>query len=174
MESIKKTRKWIEKVVIGLGLCPFAAKVYFENKIHFEIGDIADPKYLLSKFKASIEIVIDAEFDTSIIVLKNGPEEFEDYLVLLDAFSAYLRENEIDNDIQLAGFHPKYQFEHTQPDDIENHTNRSPFPLIHILKVDDVAKAIESHPDIDSVPVNNIAVMKQIGIGGLEKLLEED
>jgi len=164
------TRKWIEKIVIGLGLCPFAAKVYFDKRIRFTTQSVMDADALFGSFKKEIQHIIDGDCDTSIIMLSDGPEQFQDYLDLLDVFTEMIKNKSLNEEVQLAKFHPKFQFENTHKSDIENYTNRSPYPLIHILKVQDVADAIASHPDIKSVPVNNIKTLKELGLAGLLKL----
>jgi len=165
----KDTRKWIENLVIGLGLCPFASRVYFDDRIRFSTKSVIQTESLVNCFNEEIQCILDGTCDTSIIILNDGPEQFQDYLDLLDVFKALIKKEKLTEEVQLAKFHPKFQFENTQENDIENYTNRSPFPLIHILKVQDVADAIANHPDISSVPKTNIETMKQLG---LQKLLE--
>ena len=166
-----QTRKWIEEIVIGLGLCPFAAKVYFEDRINFKVGSVLEPAELFSQFNEEIQGIVDGACDTSIIILNDDPEDFQDYLDLLEVLRNTLKKDELNEKVQLASFHPKFQFENADPNDIENYTNRSPFPLIHILKVEDVAQAIENHPDIHSVSVKNIETLKKLGMQGLLKLM---
>ncbi len=172
MKAVTHTKKWIEKVVIGLGLCPFAAGVYNEDKILYTQIEFSSVLSTLKVVQSACDQISDSNthFLTAIVVLESGMEGFEEYLELMDLLT--LRIGEVyDYAFQLASFHPLYQFENTLSTDSENYTNRSPYPMIHILLESEVSKAVDSHPDIHAVPIANIQTMRRLGNEGIRSIL---
>ena len=169
MTSIESTQLWINKMVVGLGLCPFASKVMTQNEILFSATSSSDFKTLTTLLIQQAEHILNDnnKESTAIIVIEKGLESFLDYLELIHQLEDYLEENKLAEDIQIASFHPEYQFAETKTTDITNYTNRSPYPLIHLLKCEDVTAAIESHPDIHSVPTDNIMKLKAMTLDSL-------
>jgi len=172
MDSIKQTKEWLEKIVIDLSLCPFAAKVYQEDKILFLETDFTNIESSINLTKNGIQEILDpnTSFTTCLIIFKSGLESFEEYLDIYYSLEDIALHSNPNAKIQFASFHPEYQFEGTQKSDLENYTNRSPFPIIHLLRIDDVTEAIKSHPDIKSVPAENIKKMEALGLEGINKL----
>jgi len=171
-DSIEQTKLWLEKIVIDLSLCPFAAKVYYDNNIEFIPTDFTDIESSIHLLQKAITTILNpnTNFTTSLVIYESGLETFEHYLDVFYALEVTTLDPIMQHKIQFASFHPDYQFESTQHSDIENYTNRSPFPLIHILRTDDVTAAIESHPDINSVPFQNIEKMKKMGLEKIKAL----
>lgn len=170
---LEKTKIWLKEVVIGLGLCPFVFEVYSKELIRYYEVPFQDATTFLSEFLSLSTALIESDSkETSLIIIPDGLEEFEDYMTVYEVLESYLTEQELDSEIQLASFHPHYCFAETEPDDVENYTNRSPYPIIHLLKVKEVEAAINAHPDISQVPKDNIARMNKMGKGGIEKLLQ--
>ena len=169
MTPIESTKLWINKMVIGLGLCPFASKVVTQKEIHFSKTKATDFKSLSALLNLNAEHILNDENkeSTAIIVIEKGLESFLDYLDLIHQLEDYLEDVKLNEDIQIASFHPQYQFAETKTTDITNYTNRSPYPLIHLLKCEDVTAAIESHPDIHSVPTDNIKKLKSMSLDSL-------
>lgn len=169
MDPISKTKKWLEKIVIELSLCPFAAQVYYNNNILFLAIDFTDIETSIKTIENAIIDIINPKtnFTTCLIIYKSGLTSFDNYLDVYYTIEDIILHSNNNNKIQFASFHPEYQFEGTQKSDIENYTNQSPFPIVHLLQTDLVQKAIESHPDINTVPYQNIEKMKELG---LEKL----
>ena len=172
MTAEEGTKLWIEMMVIGLGLCPFASKVVVNNEIKFTSTKSSDLQSLTALMMQHAEHILDNDTSdtTAIITIEKGLDSFTEYLDVIHLLEDHLHAVNLDSDVQIASFHPEYQFADTQPSDITNFTNRSPYPLIHILRCDDVAAAIENHPDIKSVPVHNMNKLTEVGKEGLASI----
>lgn len=174
MAEIEQTKNWLENIVIQLGLCPFAAKVFYENQILFQSIEFDDIHTLGQSINESIQTIldIDSTYTTALLVITSGLSTFDDYLEAFYTIEERIANDQQDEHIQLASFHPHYQFEGTAPNDPSNSTNRSPYPIIHILRTDLVEKAIEGYPDIHSVPSNNIKKMNELGMKKIKQLFD--
>ena len=162
---IKRVDDWLVNVVIGLNLCPFAKKPYKQKQIHLEICDASSEQDLLTALEQHIswlEKTDEAKVETSILILTQSLDDFYDYNDFLDLADALIDQNQWRGIFQIASFHPDYQFGGTQPDDQENLTNRSPYPLLHILRETSLDKAVASHPNVDLIPEQNIIKMNQL------------
>jgi len=169
---INATKRWIEEFVIGFRLCPFAKTVFDNKQILYNLELSDDTHMQLVAFWNSLQqLEKESELSTSILILPNAPEDFESYLDVFEKAEFLLEESGLKEKFQLAGFHPAYRFNEESISAASHFTNRSPYPLIHILYVADVRNAIESHPDIASVPEMNILKMKDLGIEALNELL---
>jgi hypothetical protein len=152
-------RHWLETVVIGLNLCPFAARPFRAGQVRVHVSDCTDELELLTELQlelARLDETPAAELETTVIAIPRMLEDFLDYNDFLDKVDALLEEFEWAGEYQVASFHPQYQFAGTEPDDAENYTNRSPVPLLHLLRENSVETAIASHPDPDGIPQANI------------------
>lgn len=172
MTAIDDIKRWLENIVIQLGLCPFAAKVFFENKILFHTINFEDIHTLSQSIDHSIQIILDDDstYTTALIVITSGLASFEDYLRAYYTIEERLAKDQQDEHIQLASFHPHYQFEGSSPSDLSNYTNRSPYPIIHLLRTDLVEEAIKSYPDTHTIPTNNIHKMNELGMKKIKQL----
>lgn len=169
---IKSVAHWVDSVVVDLNLCPFAKRELINNRVRFAVTDAESEEQLLVALQAELELLdIDASVETSLLIHPNLLEDFGDYNQFLNLIDGLLIEMQFDGVFQVASFHPKYQFAGTDPDDAENFTNRSPYPLVHILREDSLERAIAVHPDIDQVPARNIELMNRLGTKKLESLL---
>lgn len=159
------TKAWLEKVVIGLGLCPFAFEVFSKGKIKYDIVAFRDAEEFIHTFLLLCKHILseDATETTALLVIPEGLDDFHDYLSVYESLEAILEKEGWDEVIQLASFHPRYQFAGTNENDVENYTNRSPYPIVHLLRVDDVTQAVAEHPDAEKIPLDNIASMKGLG-----------
>lgn len=173
---IQHTKNWIETVVIGLNLCPFAGKPFREDKIRYVLQATPDLTHLMDK------VVIEAttlandqtnDIETTLIIHPDLLNDFYDYLDFVDYVNESLEGLGLEGVIQVASFHPDYQFEGTQASDPENYTNRSPYPMVHLIKEASVSKAVDTYPDIESIPDNNIQTMNDLGIEGIQDLLNK-
>lgn len=166
------SRSWIDKFVIRHNLCPFAAKPISEDRVSFKLISFEQPELLLSTFHGMIANLLQASSpeQTGFIIIEKGLENFMDYLDVLEILESALASEEIEDAIQIASFHPDYCFEGNEKDAVENYTNRSPYPMFHLLKVDDVEQAIEAYGDTSVIPENN---MKTLGKLGLEEVLKQ-
>ena len=172
-KAIDATKRWLQNVVIGLGLCPFASKVVQDQQVAFYAQPFDSLLSTLEQLQSQAAEVVgtDNKISTSLLILYQGLEEFESYL---DAYHHMEEAFKVTHDgiLQMASFHPNYTFEDADTeDDITNYTNRSPYPIMHILKVQDVSEAIDSHPDIHNVGPRNKNVMRKLGLEGYYNLL---
>ena len=167
---IRKTREWVNGFVIRLNLCPFAKKVFDEERIRYvvlessEIKDLTkkllDELYFLSKTEAE-------KIETTLIIFPNLLTDFESFNEYLAVADEILLEMSLIGDIQIASFHPQYQFAGTTKDAAENYTNRSPYPMLHLLREVSIENALKKVPKPENIPMENIKKMNEIG---LEKL----
>lgn len=168
---IESTQKWLKQVVIDLGLCPFANLPFINNQIRYVICLADTSEMQLTDFWNEIETIKNSAaslVETTLIIFPNQLNDFQAYLDFFSLAETLLEDQgELEN-FQLASFHPNYQFAGTTPDDVSNYTNRSPFPIIHILRADELETAITNHPDTAKIPERNIALMEEMG---LEKVL---
>lgn len=173
---VSTTRRWIEKVVIGLNLCPFAAKPFKEDKIRYLVQASPDKTHLVDKVILEATLLADEQnksFETTLIIHPDLLTDFMDYLDFIDYLEETLAGIHLEGVIQIASFHPVYQFEGTEEEDPENYTNRSPYPMIHLLKEDSVSRAVDLYPNIEQIPDDNIKTMNQLGLEGIKKMLKQ-
>lgn len=172
---IADTRRWLERAVIGLNLCPFAKAAWVKQRVHITVSHATTPEALLEHLSHELEDLRDADpavRETTLLVHPQVLADFLDYNDFLDTADAALEALELDGDIQVASFHPQYQFAGTEPDDAENNSNRSPWPLLHLLREDSIEQAVDSYPDVDEIPRRNIEMLRELGNAGWRKLWE--
>ena len=166
------TRRWVERVVVGLSLCPFATDPFRNNTIRYATSKATDAHDILADLLNELSILDGAGGPrTTLLVIAEALSEFEDYLDLFAAAEALIEQTEHADRYQLVSFHPEYIFAGADPDDVANQTNRAPFPTIHILRRADVARAIREHDDVTSIPDDNITRLRALGIDAFKKLL---
>ncbi|MEM7613171.1 MAG: DUF1415 domain-containing protein [Pseudomonadota bacterium] len=152
------TLDWVERVVVGLNLCPFAAPVLDGNTLDVVVSDASDDESLLADLDSELTRLcrISArELETTLLVFTHALGEFDAFLEFADIANALLASRGLDGIVQLASFHPRYVFAGSDPADPTNATNRSPWPMLHLLREDSVAMAIASHPDTAMIPEAN-------------------
>ncbi len=172
---IAETVNWVEKAVIGLNLCPFAKAVHVKQQIRYVVCDADTPEALLEKLMEELEYLAEADpekVDTTIIIHPNVLADFEDYNEFLDVADAALEDMDLDGILQVASFHPDYQFADTHKNDIENYTNRSPYPSLHLLREDSVERAVEAFPEAADIFEKNIDTLRTLGHDGWDKLMQ--
>jgi len=168
----RATKQWLEEAVIGLNLCPFARREYDADRVRFAICEGKKSEELLLGFAAELErLERDRTIETSLVIFAEGVDDFYDFLDLLEMAQGWLDDQALDGVYQLASFHPQYQFEGTSKSDPSNYTNRSPWPIIHLLREDSVAKAIAGHPDTGMIPQRNVALAREKGVEFWKQLL---
>ena len=173
---IHRTRSWIETVVIGLNLCPFAGKVFRADQIRFVVSAASDPESLLHDLNEEIDRFLATsaeEVDTAILIHPMVLGDFLEYWDFIAIAETLIEEKELDGIIQIASFHPEYRFSGTEPDSPENHSNRSPYPMLHLLREDSVSMAIEHHPDPEGIPDENIRRLSSLGKEYLDQLRDD-
>ena len=172
-DPIAATRHWLERAVIGLNLCPFAKAVCARDQVRFVLSDATTPEALLEQLGVELLLLRDApaeQVDTTLLVHPQVLGDFLDYNDFLDQADALVEALELDGVLQVASFHPQYQFAGTDPDDVENFTNRAPYPTLHLLREDSVARAVAVFADPDAIVERNIRTLRQLGIDGWRKL----
>lgn len=170
---IAETTRWIERTVIGLNLCPFAKAVYAKRQIRYAVclADSSDALLVALYDELQALSTTDAKVtDTTLLIHPNALTDFLDYNAFLGVADAALRKLDLEGVIQIASFHPQYQFADTVPDDITNFTNRSPYPTLHLLREASVARAVAAFPEAGNIFEKNIETMTRLGHAGWDKL----
>jgi hypothetical protein len=172
-DPIDDTRRWIERAVIGLNLCPFAKAVVAKSQVRYVLSDATTSGALLDVLGVELALLRDTpatDIDTTLIVHPQVLTDFLDYNDFLDSADALVAELGLEGTLQVASFHPHYQFAGTDAEDIENATNRSPYPTLHLLREDSVSRAVAAYPDPDAIIERNVATLQQLGAEGWRKL----
>ncbi|MBS0216319.1 MAG: DUF1415 domain-containing protein [Proteobacteria bacterium] len=167
-------RGWIEKAVIGLNLCPFAKAVYVKQQVRIVVSDASTESALLAQLGEELLLLRDTPaetIDTTLLVHPQVLGDFLDYNDFLEHADALVESLGLDGELQVASFHPQYQFADTDPDDVSNLTNRAPWPALHLLREASIDRAVAAYPDPDAIIERNIATVTALGIEGYRKLL---
>lgn len=170
---IAQTKKWITDVVVGCNFCPFAGKVIKQGSIHYEVLNSGNNKLILEAL-AKTFILLDKtpETETSLLILPENFKAFNQYLYLLELAESLLIKQGYEGIYQLASFHPLYLFARSTENDPANFTNRSPYPMLHILREASITRAIDNYPDTENIPQLNIAFTKKKGLAHMQLLKE--
>ena len=166
---VAATRRWIERAVIGLNLCPFARAPYLQDRLRISVSRASDVESLAEDLRAELEWLRDADatqYETSLLVHPFVLDAFADYNDFLDVADALLEDMELDGEIQVASFHPDYEFADAPPDAIGNATNRSPYPTLHLLRESSIDRAVDSGIDTDAIYRRNIETLAGLGHDG--------
>ncbi len=164
-QSVQLVDEWLTNVVIGLNLCPFAKKPYKQNQIRYaEITETSQAALTeaLHDELTRLENSKESEIETSVLIITQQLSDFYEYNEFLEIADDLIDNNGWRGVFQIASFHPDYQFAGTAPSDKENLTNRAPFPLLHLIRESSLDKAVDAHPDVDSIPEQNIIKMNQL------------
>ncbi|WP_349999399.1 DUF1415 domain-containing protein [Stenotrophomonas lacuserhaii] len=168
-DPVAATRLWLERIVIGLNLCPFAKAVYAKEQVRYVLSDATTPEALVEQLAEELVLLRDAspeQIDTTLIIHPDVLTDFLDYNDFLDNADAAIEALDLQGILQVASFHPQYQFEGVAPDDASNYTNRAPYPTLHLLREDSVARAVDAFPDPDVIVERNIQTLDRIGVEG--------
>lgn len=154
---VNSVKQWLANVVIGLNLCPFAGKPAAEGKVRFSVSSAVDEEQLINELKAELEL-LDAkpEVETTLLILPSYLDDFYEYNNFLDWVDGLLQKYKWEGVYQVASFHPKYCFAGAHPDDAENLTNRSPYPILHIIREASLEAVLAHYPNPDEIPERNI------------------
>jgi uncharacterized protein len=173
-DIIASTQRWLERAVIGLNLCPFAKAEHVHGRIRYSVSAATESSDLLLMLEQEITYLLGqdpAKTETTLLIVPHMLADFLDYNDFLDEADAMLEHADPEAQWQIASFHPLYQFGCTAPDDMENYTNRSPYPMLHLLREDSVERAVASFPDAASIYERNIATLKALGLEGWKTML---
>ncbi len=169
---VAAVRAWVRDFVIAEGLCPFARTPFQADRIRFAVTGAADEAALLDRLTAELTLLESSpEVETTLLIHPRVLGDFEDYNQFLDDAEYLLVRSGLDGVFQIASFHPQYRFAGTDPGDAENYSNRTPFPLLHLLRESSVTAAIDGYPRIEDVPGRNVAHLEALGAAELERRL---
>lgn len=158
---------------MGLNLCPFAKRELVNNRVRFTVTEADTEEQLLMDIQDELELLnSDEEIETTLLIHPNVLQDFYDYNQFQNLVDSLLEQMELNGVYQIASFHPDYQFGGTEPDDVENYTNRSPYPMLHLIREESLEQAIASYPDPDQIPERNIELLKSLGRDKMQALLQ--
>ena len=172
-EIIAATRRWLERSVIGLNLCPFAEGVYRTGRVRICVSEQRSASGLLQEFLSAttwLHAADPGQWETTLLVHPWVLTDFIEYNDFLDVCEAAIAELGLEGELQVASFHPRYQFAGTESEDIENYTNRSPYPMLHLLREASIERAIAAVPDTDEIYRRNIRTLRELGHEGWRRL----
>lgn len=166
---IAATRHWLTRAVIGLNLCPFAKAVHVKDQIRYAVSEASDMEGALLDLERELQRLAEADpqaIDTTLLILPHALLDFHEYNDALFFAERMLKQLHLEGELQIASFHPEYQFEGTAPDDVENYTNRSPYPILHLLRESSIDRAVEAFPEAETIFARNEALMRKMGVAG--------
>ena len=172
-DVLNQTRHWLEKAVIGLNLCPFAKAVYVKKQVRLVVSQARHADDLLEELDSELDRLVKtpaAELDTTLLIHPTLFEDFLDFNDFMEIAEGVLDEHELEGVVQLASFHPKFQFDGTEADDIGNYTNRAPFATIHLLREESIERAVASFPRAEAIFEENIRTLEKLGYSGWQAL----
>ncbi|HHT00583.1 MAG TPA: DUF1415 domain-containing protein [Thiomicrospira sp.] len=162
---LNEVNQWLDKVVIGLNLCPFASRPYQQKQIRFTVSQCNTQACLLEDLQNELILLAETKaesIETTLVIVPNMLDDFYDYNDFLEYVDALIEDNEWQGIFQVATFHPNYQFAGTEPEDAENLTNRAPYPILHLLREESLEKAIAHYPHPEQIPENNIETVSNL------------
>ena len=172
-QVLASTKLWLEKAVIGLNLCPFAKAVYVKNQVRLVVSHARHADDLLEELDRELDLLVATpaeEIDTTLLIHPTLFEDFLDFNDFLEIAEGVVDEHELEGVVQLASFHPQFQFDGTEPDDMGNYTNRAPFAILHLLREGSVERAVAAFPQADAIFEQNIATLEKLGHAGWRAL----
>lgn len=170
---IADMQHWLERAVIGLNLCPFAKAVHVKQQIHYVVYPGNDAQECLALLRAELNALADMDpevRDTTLLIAPHAWPDFLDFNDFLDQADRVLRKTKLDGVLQIASFHPQFQFADTAPEDIGNYTNRAPFPTLHLLREASIDRAVQAFPNAESIFEKNIETLERLGHAGWDAL----
>jgi len=168
-------RLWLERAVVGLNLCPFARAPLVHGRLRIQVSMARDDQALLADLDHELSILRErpaTEIETTLLVHPLVLNDFDTYNDFLTIADLAVRMQGLEGEIQIASFHPAYQFADSGPDDIENYTNRAPYPILHLLRESSIDAAVASMPDTDAIYERNMRTLRKLGLAGWEALLK--
>lgn len=166
---IADTVRWLEKAVIGLNLCPFAKSVHVKGQIHYVVSQATDAEGVAIDLHRELEALAEIspeKRDTTLLILPHALQDFLDFNDFTELADDLVEELDLGGILQVASFHPMFQFEGTDVDDVTNCTNRAPYPTLHLIREDSIDKAVEAFPEAEMIYERNMQVLQEMGIEG--------
>ena len=171
--AIADTVRWLERAVIGLNLCPFAKAPHIKGQIHYRVSEAKGLEGLRDELIEELQALAALpaqERETVLLIVPHMLRDFLDFNDFLDEADGVLQELDLEGEFQVASFHPDFQFADTEPHDITNHTNRSPYPTLHLIREASIDRAVEAFPEAETIYEANMATMEKLGLAGWQKL----
>ena len=171
--AIEDTQLWLNRAVVGLNLCPFAKAVMAKGQVRYVVTELTEPEQVLKLLQTEMQTLVDADpdtLDTTLLIAPYLLPDFVDFNEFLFDCDAVLLGMDLEGVLQIADFHPGYQFAGTAPDDVENLTNQSPYPTLHLLREDSVTRAVQAFPDSAWIYERNTALLREMGTAGWQAL----
>lgn len=166
---VAAVQHWLERAVIGLNLCPFAKAVHAKQQIRYVVSTATTPEALLEELIKELELLAETspeKIDTTLLIHPDTLRDFLDFNDFQEVVDEVVEELQLDGILQVASFHPEFQFAGTDVDDIENYTNRAPYPILHLLREESIDRAVAAFPDASTIYERNIETMKSLGHEG--------
>lgn len=176
-DVIAATRRWLERAVIGLNLCPFAKSVYVKEQIRYVVSNVTSADELLDALSEEAMRLARAdprEIETTLLIHPRVLVDFTDFRFFLARAERAVRKLGLEGTLQVASFHPDYEFGDAPPDDVGHHTNRSPYPTLHLLREASIERAVEAFPDAARIYEHNIETLRRLGHEGWRRLLTDE
>jgi len=171
---IQQTKNWVEEIVIGLNLCPFASQPFQNNSIEYAVSTGDSTEQHLQQLAGCFARLDKSEgIETSLLIYPDAYQKFDDYLDMLDFANHLLDDLDYAGTYQIASFHPDYRFADSAEDDASNFSNRSPYPMLHIIRESGLEKAIANYPNVEQIPENNIKKLREIGYQEMQEKLKK-
>jgi hypothetical protein len=173
-QALAQTRCWVEQVVVGLNLCPFAAGPMKGGRIRYVHCGEREAEGIYRALLTEMDTLLgldETDAETCLVVVPAGLEDFQDYLALFEALEGVIPQAGLEGVLQLASFHPDYCFEGAGMDDPANYTNRSPYPLFHLIREAPLARALEGYPNPEAIPERNIGLLRELGLAEMQRRL---
>ncbi|RLA25956.1 MAG: DUF1415 domain-containing protein [Gammaproteobacteria bacterium] len=171
---IAQTTHWLERVVIGLNFCPFARPVFEQGKVHFQVSDAQSLECCLEDLITEAErLDKHSEIETTLLIYDNSLQDFDDFLDAVDIANELMFAQGYEGVYQLASFHPDYCFADSDENDPANYTNRSPYPMLHLIREQSLEQAIAHYENADKIPEANVQLARELGLKKMQSLLEE-
>ena len=170
---IAQTRAWVDRAVIGLNLCPFAKAPQAKGLVRYVVSHATDPAALLADLIAELERLAESpaeKLETTLLIHPQVLTDFADYNDFIEVAEDTVAELDLEGVLQVASFHPQYQFADTASDDVSNATNRSPFPTLHLIREDSIDRAVQAFPEAELIYETNIATLERLGVEGWAEL----
>lgn len=168
-QILAATRHWLTRAVIGLNLCPFAKAVYVKQQIHYVVSQARDFEAVMVELELALRKLQDSDplaIDTTLLIFPHALADFSDFNDSLHLADRLLKSMRLEGLLQIASFHPHYQFADKQADDIENYTNRAPYPILHLLREASIDRAVQAFPDAADIYEHNEATLRKLGHAG--------
>ncbi len=173
---VNETRAWVDRAVIGLNLCPFAKAPQVKGLVRYVVSSATDPAALLADLITELERLAESraeQLETTLLIHPQVLADFAEYNDFLALAEATVQELDLDGVLQVASFHPQYQFEGSEPGDVSNATNQSPYPTLHLLREESIDRAVEAFPEAETIYETNIATLERLGADGWAALQQQ-